>query len=253
MPITETTFIGITPTSGKSSFTYAVLDKDLRLLALADGDLDDLIAFVSAQSSVTVAVNAPASVNHGVVRESSKREKLTPNQVSRTNLRLAEHELRRRGITVSKTPASAAASPAWMQAGFALYRALEKSGFKKYPADGAAYQMLESQPHAAFCVMTGAVPQPKNSLEGLIQRQLVLFEAGMRIKDPMDFFEEITRYKMVKGIFPMELLYLPDQLDSLVAAYTAWLATVKPDRVSALGEISEGMIVLPEKELKQKY
>lgn len=58
--------------------------------------------------------------------------------------------------------------------------------------------------------MTGAVPQPE-TLEGLIQRQLVLFEAGMRIKDPMDFFEEITRYKMVKGIFPMELLYLPDQ------------------------------------------
>lgn len=51
MPITETTFIGITPTSGKSAFTYAVLDKDLRLLALADGDLDDLIAFVGAKFS----------------------------------------------------------------------------------------------------------------------------------------------------------------------------------------------------------
>ncbi len=253
MLTSETTFIGITPTSGKKTFTYAALDKDLRLLALSDGELDDVIAFVTGQSSAAVAVNAPASVNHGVVRDSSKRAKLTPNQVSRTDLRLAEQDLRRRGISVSKTPTSAAASPAWMQAGFALYRALEKSGFKKYPADGAAYQMLESQPHAAFCVMTGAVPQPRTALEGLIQRQLMLFEAGMRIKDPMDFFEEITRYKMVKGIFPMELLYLPDQLDSLVAAYTAWLAVVKPDRVSTLGDFSEGMIVLPEKELKQKY
>lgn len=253
MLITETTFIGITPASENKTFTYAALDKDLRLLTLADGDLDDLIAFVTEKSSVMVAVNAPASVNRGVVRESSKRAKLTPNQTSRTNLRLAEHELRRRGISVSKTPANVADCPAWMQAGFALHRALEKAGFKKYPADGAAHQVIESQPHAAFCVMTGAVPQPRNSLEGLIQRQLVLFEAGMRIKDPMDFFEEITRYKMVKGIFPMELLYLPEQLDSLAAAYTAWLATVKPDRVSAIGEFSEGMIVLPEKELKQKY
>jgi len=252
MLFTNTTFIGITPAAGRS-FVYAALDKDLRLLALAEGELDDVSAFILGQSSVTVAINAPASVNRGVVRGSAKKEMLTPNQISRTDLRLAEHELRRRGIAVPKTPASVAACPVWMQSGFALYRALEKAGCKKHQADDTTHQFLESQPHAAFCVMTGSVPQPRNSLEGLIQRQLVLFETGVRVKDPMDFFEEITRYKMVKGIFPMELLYLPDQLDSLVAAYTAWLATVKPERVSALGEFSEGMIVLPEKELKQKY
>ena len=43
----------------------------------------------------------------------------------------------------------------------------------------------------------------------------------------MDFFEEITRYKIAKGIWPMDLLYLPEQLDALVAAYTAWMAVHK--------------------------
>ena len=69
----------------------------------------------------------------------------------------------------------------------------------------------------------------------------------------MDFFEEITRYKAAKGIWPMDLLYLPEQLDALVAAYTAWMAVYKADHISIIGDAKEGMIVLPEKELKEKY
>jgi predicted RNase H-like nuclease len=69
----------------------------------------------------------------------------------------------------------------------------------------------------------------------------------------MDFFEEITRYKLIKGVWPMELLYLPEQLDALAAAYTAWLAVNKTERISTVGDEMEGLIVLPEKELKEKY
>jgi predicted RNase H-like nuclease len=69
----------------------------------------------------------------------------------------------------------------------------------------------------------------------------------------MDFFEEITRHKMLKGTWPIDLLYQPEQLDALVAAYTAWLTIHKPDGISAVGDPKEGMIVLPEKNLKEKY
>ena len=253
MLFTDSAFIGIDPTSGRKSFTYAALDRDSNLLALADGEMEDVTAFLAGQQSATVAINAPSGVNRGLVRARLKKEMLTPHQVRRAELRMAEYELRVHGIAVSGTPASAALCPAWVQAGFELYRKLEKMGFEKLFEEEAELQLLETHSHACYCVLAGSVPLSKQSLEGRLQRQLILYERGVRIKDPMDFFEEITRYKMVKGIFPMELLYLPDQLDSLVAAYTAWLATVKPDRVSALGEISEGMIVLPEKELKQKY
>jgi hypothetical protein len=69
----------------------------------------------------------------------------------------------------------------------------------------------------------------------------------------MDFFEEITRYKLAKGIWPMELLYLPEQLDALVASYTAWLAVNKAEKVLFIGDDQEGRIVLPVVELKEKY
>lgn len=253
MLFTDSAFIGITPTTGHKSFTYAALDKDLNLFALADGELDDVTAFVGGQNSAVVAVNSPVGVNHGLVREMTKKKMLTPYQIRRVELRLAEYELRERGITVTKTPASVELCPAWMQAGFELYRKLGKMGFQKHPEIDSTYQILETNPHACYCVMAGQVPSARLSLEARLQRQIILYEQGLRIKDPMDFFEEITRYKLAKGIWPMELLYLPDQLDAMAAAFTAWMTLHKKESISMVGDPKEGMIVLPGKELKEKY
>lgn len=253
MLFTDSIFVGIDPTSGHKSFTYAALDKDLHLLALADGEMEDVTAFLAGQQSATVAVNAPAGVNHGLVREMMKKEMLTPHQVRGAELRMAEYELRQRGIAVTGTAANVALCPAWIQMGFELYRKLEKIGFKQYPEKDSAYQILETHPHACYCVMAEQIPLAKPSLEGRLQRQLILYEHGVRVKDPMDFFEEITRYKLAKGIWPMDLLYSPAQLDALVAAFTACLAVNKPDHIIMIGDAKEGVIVLPDRGLKEKY
>ena len=253
MLFTDSTYIGIDLTSGRKSFTYAALDRDLNLIALADGEMEDVTAFLAGQSTATVAVNAPSGVNRGLVRERTKKKMLTPYQIRRVELRLAEFELRERGINVTRTAASMGLCPEWIQVGFELYRKLEKIGFKKYPDKDSVFQILETNPHACYSVLAGQVALAKPSLEGRLQRQLILYERGIRIKDPMDFFEEITRYKLIKGVWPTELLYSPEQLDALVAAYTAWLAVNKKDHILMIGDAKEGRIVLPEKELKEKY
>lgn len=249
----DSAFIGITPVSGHKSFTYTALDRDLNLIALADGEIDDVIAFIAGQNSATVAVNSPATVNRGLVREMTKKKMLTPYQIRHIELRLAEYELRERGITVTKTPASVELCPAWMQAGFELYRKLGKMGFQKHSKTDSTYKILETNPHACYCVMAGQVPAARLSLEGRLQRQIILYEHGLGIKDPMDFFEEITRYKLAKGIWPVELLYLPEQLDALVAAYTVWLAVEKKGKITSIGDHQEGQIVLPVAKLKDRY
>jgi predicted RNase H-like nuclease len=253
MLFTDSTFIGITPASGHKSFAYAALDRDLNLITLADGEMDDLTTFIAGRSPVMVAIDAPMGVNRGLVREMLKVNRLTSYQIRRTDLRLAEHELRKRGIVITKTPANVKQCPMWMQAGFELYRKLEKMGFQKYPEKDSTCVVLETNSHACHCALAEQVPLARLSLEGRLQRQIVLYEHGLRIKDPMDFFEEITRYKIFKGILPMELLYLPDQLDALAAAYTAWLAVKKQEDVFMVGDTKEGMLVLPERELKEKY
>ncbi len=253
MLFTDSVFIGIDPASRHKSFTYAALDKDLNLLTLADGRMEKVTSFLGGQSVATVAVNAPSGVNRGLVRKQLEKETLSPGQIQGVEFRAAELALRLRGIAMKGTPATAALCSAGVQSGFALYRQLEKMGFHKYPQKEAVFQVLETHSHACYCVLTGQTPLAKSSLEGRLQRQLTLYENGLRIKDPMDFFEEITRHKIARGIWPLDLLYSPEQLDALVAAYTAWLAVHKADHISMIGDAKEGMIVLPEKELKEKY
>ncbi len=247
MLFTDSVFIGIEFSSQRRSLTYAVIDKGLNLLALAQGSLVEVTAYIQGQSAATVAVNAPSGLKRVQGREKKK-------QPPKSLFRAAEQDLRERGILVTGAPVAMEDCPAWMLDGFNLYRKLEKVGFKKYPAETeTTLQLLETNPYAAFCVIADVVLQTKPSLEGRIQRQLLLYEAGVRITDPMDFFEEITRHKMLKGIWPHELLYSPEQLNALVAAYTAWLAIQKPDQIAMIGDPREGLIVLPEKNLKEKY
>lgn len=253
MLLTDSAFIGITPTLGNKFLAYAALDRELNLIALADGEMDDVVAFIAGRSSAVAAISMPAGVNLGLAHAMMKSKKLTPYQIRRNDLRVAEHDLRERGIVTTKTPASVEECPDWMQAGFELYRKLGKMGFQKYPVKDAAYLVLETNSHACHCALAGQIPLGRLSLAGRMQRQLVLYEHGLCIKDPMDFFEEVTRYKISKGILPMELLYLPDQLDAMAAAYTAWLAVKKQESIFMIGDLKEGKMVLPERELKGKY
>ncbi|MBI3161411.1 MAG: DUF429 domain-containing protein [Chloroflexi bacterium] len=253
MLFTDTLFTGIDLASGRKSITYAALDKGLHVIALADGSLDDVTAFLAGQSSAVTAVNAPSGLNRGLVRAKMKKETLTPIQIRKADLRAAEHELRQRGIMVARTHSTLSVCPAWMKAGFGLYRKLEKAGFTKYPETNEAYQVMETNPLAGFAALAGVVPLAKSSIEGRLQRQLILYECGLQIKDPMDVFEEITRYKISKGIWPAELLYSVEQLDALVAAYTAWMAVERREKTVSVGDAEEGQIMLPVAELKERY
>ncbi len=47
----------------------------------------------------------------------------------------------------------------------------------------------------------------------------------MGIKDPMEFFEEITRHRLLKGVLPEEFIYSAEELDAMVAAFTAYMVS----------------------------
>jgi hypothetical protein len=253
MLFTDSVYVGIDPASGRKAFTYAALDRDLNLVALADDELEDLMAFLGAQRSAVVAVSAPSKPNLGLVRRKLENQSLTPAlHVRGADLRMAEYDLRERGISVTGTPGRAEACPSWMQSGFGLYAKLSRLGFEAFPQENAPHQYLETNPHACFCALLDQLPLSKPTLEGRLQRQLILHERGVRLKDPMDFFEEITRYKLLKGHLPVDLIYAADMLDVIAAAYTAWLAVHRPEQIVHVGDPAEGQIVIPG-HLKEKY
>jgi predicted nuclease with RNAse H fold len=253
MLFSSVTFIGVDPTAGRYPFTYAALDQNCELIALSACEVDDVLAFLAGQQAAIVAINAPPRPNKGIVRGNLEKLSLTPGHLRGSDMRQVEFELRECGISVSPTPSRFETCSSWMQMGFDFYRRLEKAGFKPYPTEDASHQWLETHPHAAYCALLGQLPLPKPTLEGRLQRQVALYEQGVGIKDPMDFFEEITRHKLLRGILPLEYIYASQELDTLIAAYVAYNAYSHPQQMRFLGDKEEGQIALPVADLKERY
>ncbi|HSF83042.1 MAG TPA: DUF429 domain-containing protein [Anaerolineales bacterium] len=255
MFFTEVTYIGIDPTAGQRPFSFAALDGNLRLVALAQGDLDEVLAFVAGQRQALVAVASPRQPNQGLMERAEVRDNLSPSpRPGRwTNFRLCEYQLRQHNITIPQTASQAQDCPRWMQMGFTLYKRLETISYHLYPQEDHTHQYLEVYPHACYTVLLNTTPFSKHSLEGRLQRQLLLYEKNLNLPDPMRFFEEVTRHRLLHGILADDQIYSPYELDALVAAYTAWAAGTQPDQVLALGDPGEGQVVLPVPSLKPRY
>jgi hypothetical protein len=255
MLFTNTTFIGIDPTAGKKPFAYVALDGNLRLLALGHGGMDEVLAFVAGQREATVAVCAPRRPNQGIMKNPEVRERLSPppRPGRWTNFRLAEYIIRQHNIHMPQTASQVEKCPRWMQMGFTLFQRLESLGYQAYPKEDGQRQSLEVYPHACYTVLLGVTPFHKHSLEGRLQRQLIMYESNINVADPIRLFEEITRHRLLQGILLDDDLCSPGELDAMVAAYTAWLAITDAERVSLIGDPGEGQITLPIGDLKPRY
>ena len=120
---------------------------------------------------------------------------------------------------------------------------LMQTGFKPFSARDAAKQWLETNAQDCFRTLSGHNLLPRRTLEGRLQRGAILYERGLQVVDPVDMFEEITRYKLVQGILPMDNLHSPTELDALAAAYLAWMSVNRPGQV-----VLQGGFVLPARE-----
>lgn len=244
------TFIGIEATADRSRpFTFAVLDQELTVRAFGRGGIKDTYVFLAGQTNALAAVNSPMQTNKGLLSREEIRKRLSPrSQLGRwANLRLVELELLERGIRVPRTPSSTKKSPRWMRLGFRLFEEIGKLGYFPFPHPSAPKQVFECQGEAAFWNLLGRAPLKENTLEGCLQRQLILQLCGLPVPDVMRFFEEITRHHLLNSQLPVEHLYSGQELNALAAAYTAWLTTHHPGQIVRIGHEEEGLIYLPDK------
>ncbi len=257
MLFADAVYVGISPSAGVRPMHYAALDADLHILALDHGDLERVLAFVAGHEKAVVAVNAPQAPNRGLMLNPEIRRKynLRPGRETWGKWRVCEFELRRSNIRLYNTPDKEQAARRWMQNGFKLFRRLVDLGYQQFILEEelSPRTMLEVQPHAAFTAMLGVRPFLKRTLEGRMQRQLVLYLEGMDIPNPLHALEEITRHHLLSGHLPLADLYEQEPLDALVAAYTAYLVGDSPERISQIGDAEEGLITLPVEEIKDFY
>ncbi len=250
----ESVYIGIDIAAGKRPVTCAVLSDKLKPTKLEDMSLAEAVDTVLSYQTVICAVDAPISQNKGLLATPDYRERigLPPNQQNYSSYRVCEYELRRRGIYIYNTPSERSDASDWMQAGWEFYERLRGAGFVEYPRPGTR-RVLETYPYASYYVLTGTRPYHKMSVEGRAQRQLVLYEEGVEVPDPMQILEEWTRHRLLTGQLNLENIHGHDQLDALIAAYTAYLVEKEPQHITAVGDIAEGQVILPTGELKESY
>ena len=255
MTVKFTNFIGVEANPNRTHpFTFAVIDKDLVIRSIGSGNIRDAFAFLAGQNNALAAINSPMSTSQGLLKREEIRKKLSPaSHLSHwANLRLVEYQLLQRGIHVPRTTNSLKKSPRWMRLGFQLFEEIHKLGYEKYPDMAAEKQFFECQGEAAFWNLLGHSPLKKDTLEGCLQRQLVLSMCGMAVADPMRFFEEITRHRLLNNKLPLEHLYSNTELNTLAAAYTAWLAGSQPEKLVSVGHEEEGVIFLPDKPVEEE-
>lgn len=238
----ERVYIGLLPGNVLSSGHYAVLDAEQRLILDGRARWDELPGVVARYPAATVAVAAPLGPSLGLLRNGAGAG------------RVAEHELIRRGIPLPFTPRTAAeASPA-VQTAWQLIDALREMGVIDYqPERNRAWLLLEANPTATAAALLGRVPLDRDSLEGRMQRQLLLAQEGLNVPDAMTVFESLTRHRLMRGEIDLSPLYGPTVLDVLLTALTAWYAGCRSAAISRVGHSDEGLIVVPTPHLKARY
>ena len=249
MLFSRATFIGIDPASSGNKFAYAALDDQRQPLALGEGDLDEVLAFVGGQQQAVVAIHAPPRLNRGLMADPARRQTyaLSPDSARWRNLRLAEYELVHRKLPVYQTPAKEKDLKGWMRTSIKLYTRLQSLGFGFFSQDQESppRALLEYVPQVCYWLWLGHEPFAARSLEGRLQRQLVLYDLGLDIPEPMRFFEEITRHRILQGQLPDDLLYSAGELQALSGALLAWLSVKRPSEIDLLGDPQEGQIMVP--------
>jgi hypothetical protein len=146
-------------------------------------------------------------------------------------------------VTVCVTGNSKSRSAKSVNTNSMLSEQLEQMSFRPYPAKNERRLWFKTDADDSFNALLHRKLLSRRTLEGRIQRALALYDQGLQIDDPMEFFEEITRYKLMQGILPIENLYTSKELDALIAAYVAWLTVNKPGQFVVKGEF-----ILPSEE-----
>ena len=243
----ERTFMGIDLTGQRNSFTCAVLDTSRQILFCGSVTPLEWQSMLTSSQNIIAAVNSPLTMNEGFMSDPDYRQHLDPLPPKKryADMRVCEYILLSQGFTPTRTPTEVGRFSPGLQRAFKFTSELGLNGFQFWPFPNSRYQMVETNADAAYGSLLGVKPFSVNTLEGRIQRQLLLQSNGIPVEDAMEFFEEITRHRLLTGKLPDEKILVPSHLNALIAAFTAWTVLNRPAEYSRIGEPDEGVIILP--------
>jgi hypothetical protein len=249
MPSNQITFMGIDPSIQEGFIAYAVVDHRLNPMAVGVDDLDSVVGIVEERRPGMIGVGAPPRLNQGIVSDAQKRAEwgIPPRRGRPMDCRVGEYELLQQGIEIYRTPSQVEKTKAWMQTGFRLYERLEAIGFQAFSGSPDGQRFIETPSETCYWIWLGQKPMAADTFGGRLQRQLILYELGMEVLDPILLLEEITRHRLLQGSLLEEGLYTPAGLQALAAGYIAWGVVRRPEEIAFVGDVEEGQVAVPNK------
>lgn len=237
MPPAFATYIGVDTAAGRKPFTYIALDSSRKLLAVGAGGMVEVLSFAFGQSSTILALSPRPHPYRGAHAHPESGLVAVGSYLMQQELALPIE------AGVPRNPPSGC--PFWLKTSFCLADQLEGLGFHMFPDEEASRQWLETQCEAGFHKLLGMPPFIAGTLEGRIQRQLALDNLDLNVPDPMTFFEEITRYRLLHGVLPDGKVLPQGELNAWLAAQVAWAAANAPQTLHAVGSQPDRPIYLP--------
>lgn len=231
-------YIGIDVQAHQKPFFYSVLDSTLEVVATGHGRMVDVLSYLAGLSSALVAVNGPVSAREQgrEARQSGLFDQASSADESAA-VRTGDLELESRGFSYSISGKTEERS-------LTLVSGMRELGYTLHGETISDKVYLETNSDAACWLAAGCMPYDARSLEGRLQRQLILCEMGIHLKDPMDFLEEFTRHRLRTSQIPMEQILPGYELRAMMAAVIAWLEDSFPEKVEHLGKAGMGEIIL---------
>jgi predicted nuclease with RNAse H fold len=212
------------------------------------GDVDAVVrTLLGFGREAVVAIDAPSGRRLDLLADRMPlRDELDLPDGRYERSRVCDALLFRRRLPLYPVPATGQALAAWegwMEVGFELFDALDGLGLFRPESDaleapvGASAlrfgRLCETYPDAVFCSLLGHRPSPKRTPWGLQQRI-----AALRLRGVVDDDG---------GLWHRTL----DELDACAAAYAA--CSLAEGTGSWVGDPREGVIVLPVRELDDRY
>lgn len=228
MPSNFSAFVGVDAGAGRKPFTFVVLDAGQKLRTVGGGQAVDVLSYLAGLGDALVALSPPWRGGRPIEGQPS-------------SLQLPSIHLSALGLDTQAQlplPGSEAVPPcpSWMTATCSLLARLRELDCRPFPSEGAARQWFEAPAETGFRSLLGVEPFPAGILEGRIQRQLVLSDLELDVPDAMEFFEEVTRFRLLRSQLPYERILPQPELNAWMAAACASFAVHEPARLRSAGE-----------------
>jgi hypothetical protein len=247
-------FAGIYLNRRRDQYLVCTVDQGLATAVLGAKSAVEFLDWLSESHPRCLAIAGPTQLGKGMLSDPTNRARhgFNARGKSWSNWRVCEAVLRGRGMNLRRTPELDENVPGWLARTLQLKEKLHWLGYG-VTTEEDSLKLIEVNPYAGFATMLKRNPLSRNSLEGRLQRQLVLYLEGLDLYNPLDVLEEITRFHLLQGSIPQEGLHTAEQLDCLCAAFTAQMLMTQPDKILQVGDVEDGLITLPVTALLDRY